>query len=525
MGKILPTYRKVLVEEFVDNITANSSQYYAFASHPIEIEGAAPEVSNNDYDNTFTFNWNILFGKKINGNDVVPVISKNIWTTNTVYGMYDNTSNTVYSNNIFYAITEPSITGGLYYIYKCIDNANGSASTIDPSSIGTPTQPSTFTTDDGYKWRYISTISAANYEKFSSDDYAPVYTDATISASSQNYSGVDVVMISNAGSGYTAYRNNPNTDIVQSNPNTTIIQIADDASDSDNFYVNSAIYIYNTLETTSQLKIVSDYFVNSKGEKFIVTDSSVNTSLIIPGLTKYLISPAVIFESDGDSDPSAYAVVNTSNYSISEIVMLNSGSNISWANVSIQAGYGSGANVYAIVPPPGGHGFDAPSELNVKGLAVSFDFANNESNTIPTANIVYNKIGMVKNPYTLVSNTADGSASKGSIYNAATFDNLYVVNVSPSYTFTKGETIIGANSGSRGVVVFSNSSQAYITCDQTFIDGEYVANTAGTNLTTIAIQTTPDIYTKDLKPIYVENINNINRSNTQTESYKLIIEI
>lgn len=524
MGKIHPTYKKVLVEEFVDNITANSSQYYAFASHPIEIEGSAPDVPNNDYDSVFTFNWNILFGKKIKGNDVVPAISKNIWTANTVYEMYDNTSNTIYSNNIFYAITEPSITGGFYYIYKCIDNANGSPSTIDPSSIGTPTQPSTFTTDDGYKWRYISKISTANYEKFSSAEYAPVYTDAAISASAMNYAGVDVVMISNAGSGYIAYRNNPNTDIIQSNPNTTLIQIASDASDSDNFYVNSAIYIYNTLETTSQLRIISDYVVNSSG-KFVFTETGVNTSLITPGLTKYLISPAVIFESDGDSEPSAYATVNTSTYAISEIVMLNSGSNISWANVSIRAGYGSGANVYAIVPPPGGHGYDAVSELNVKGLAVSFSFSNNEYNTLPTANIVYNKIGMVKNPYTLVANTADGTATKGTIYNTATFDNLYVVNVIPSYTFSKGETIIGANSGSRGVVVFSNSSQAYIACDQTFIDGEYVANTAGDNLTTIAIQTTPDIYTKDLKMIYSENINNINRSNTQTESYKLIIEI
>lgn len=524
MGKIHPTYKKVLVEEFVDNITANSSQYYAFASHPIEIEGSSPDVSNNDYDSVFTFNWNILFGKKINGNDVVPVISKNIWSANTVYEMYDNTSDTIYSNNNFYAITEPNITGGLYYIYKCINNANGAPSTVNPSSVGTPKQPSTFTTNDGYKWRYISTISSANYDKFSSGEYAPVYTDSTISTFSKNYSGIDVVMITNAGSGYTAYKNNPNTDIVQSNPNTTLIQIASDASDSDNFYVNSAIYIYNTLESTSQLRIISDYVVNSSG-KFVFTETAVNTSLITPGLTKYLISPAVIFESDGDSNPSAYATVNTSTYSILDVVMLNSGSNISWANVSIQAGYGSGANVYAIVPPPGGHGYDAVSELNVKGIAFSFSFANNESNTIPTANIVYNKIGMVKNPYTLVANTTEGSANKGDIYNTATFNNLYVVNVSPSYTFTKGETVIGSNSGSRGVIVFSNSTQAYISCDQTLIEGEYVSNTAGVDLTTISIQTTPDIYTKDLKPIYVENINNINRSNTQTETYKLIIEI
>ena len=100
-----------------------------------------------------------------------------------------------------------------------------------------------------------------------------------------------------------------------------------------------------------------------------------------------------------------------------------------------------------------------------------------------------------------------------------------VANVSPSYTFTKGQTIIGANSQARGAVVFSNSTQVFITGDQTFKDGEYIKDTSGADLTIIEIKTSPDVYTKDLKPIYVENINNINRSDIQTESYKLIVEI
>lgn len=520
MGKILPTYKKVLIEEIVDNISSNTSHYYAFASHPIEYSGGVPAVANNEYDNTFTYNWYMLFGKKLTAADVVPVIENRIWASNTVFQRYDNTSNTVFSNNTFYTISEPSIVGGAYYVYKCIDNNNGANSTVNPGSIGTPTQPSTFETSDGYKWRYITSISAANYDKFASDEYVPIYTDATISASAENYAGVDVVVISNSGSGYTAYTNGT----VQSVQNSTVIQISSAASGSDNFYVNSAIYFYNTIETTSQLKIVSDYVVNASG-KFVFTDSAVNTSLITAGVTQYLVSPAVIFETDGDSDPSAYATVNTENYSISSITMLNSGSNISWANVSIQADYGSGANVYAIVPPPGGHGYDAVSELNAKGMGVAFNFSNAEFDTIPTSNVTFNKIGVIKNPYSLSANISDGSANKGSTYTSPTFNNLYVVNVSPSYTFSKGQVVTGSTSNSRGIVVFSNSTQAYITCDQTFIDGEYLANTAGSDLTTISIQTTPDVYSKDLKPIYVDNINNVNRSDIQTETFKLTIEI
>jgi hypothetical protein len=523
MGKLLPTFKKAIIEELVDNIFSNSSQYYAFASNPVEYAGVVPAVSNSDYKSVYEYNWNMIFGKKIKSDDIAPIIEKNTWENSSVYEMYDNTSETLFSNNNFYAISEPSFTGGAYYVYKCIDNANGAVSTIDPGKIGTPTQPSTFETNDGYRWRYVSTISSKNYDKFGSDEFVPIYTDPTISSTAKNYAGVDVVMISNTGSNYTAYTNGV-VQSVQSIQDSAVIQISADASASDNFYVNSGIYIYNSIDATSQLKIVSNYVVNSSG-KFIFTSTPVNTSLITAGISNYLISPAVVFETDGDSDPAAYSIVNTTNHSINEIIILSSGVNISWANVSIQAAYGSGANVYAIVPPAGGHGFDAISELNVKGFSVAFSFSNTEFGTITTANTVYNKIGIIKDPHILSSNISSGAILKGNTYSSNTFNNLIFANVSPSYTFTKGQTIIGANSQARGVVVFSNSTQVFITGDQTFRDGEYVKNTSNTNLTVIQIKNSPDVYTKDLKPIYVENINNINRSDIQTESYKLIVEI
>ena len=53
----------------------------------------------------------------------------------------------------FYVVTDA------FNIYKCLDNSNGAVSTFDPSTIGTPTQQGSFETADGYKWRYITSIS------------------------------------------------------------------------------------------------------------------------------------------------------------------------------------------------------------------------------------------------------------------------------------------------------------------------------------------------------------------------------
>ena len=36
---------------------------------------------------------------------------------------------------------------------------------------------------------------------------------------------------------------------------------------------------------------------------------------------------------------------------------------------------------------------------------------------------------------------------------------------------------------------------------------------------------TGDIYTKDIQPLYVQNLDDVKRSNSQTENYKLIIQV
>jgi hypothetical protein len=524
MGKLLSSYYKLLHDEIRNSISSNTSQYYAFAANPVEYANGVPNVANTDYGTVFENNWLMLFGKKLTVNDIAPVISKNIWTSNTIYNRYDNTSSNL-SN--FYVISEPSDVGGNYNIYKCIDNANGASSTIDPASIATPTQTSTFQTDDDYKWKYITSISYKNYEKFSSDDYVPVFTNTSLSVTASSRSGVDVVMITNTGSGYETYHSG-NVLSVNSSSNGYIIQIENTAQAINDYYVRNSIYIYNTADSsTAQLADVTDYVANSQGNWIYVANNSVNVATITSGVSKYKISPKVVFESDGDSQPSAYSVINSGDgNTISQIVMLDSGSNISWCNVSIQSNttFGSGANVYAIVPPAGGHGYDPITELDVQGLAINFRFANTESNNIVTSNIVFNKVGILKNANELVANVTTGSISYGDRYYLNTFDQILKANVSMANTFTVGSLVTGNTSGAKGVVVFSNTSQLYLTGDKHFIDGEYIKNSSNVSVTSITINEVGDIYTKNLKPIYVENINNINRSDEQSEEFKLIIK-
>jgi hypothetical protein len=517
MGKILPSYKKAIYDEIIDNITSNTSHYYAFASNPVAYPSTAANVTNDDYSTTFINDWQLLFGKKLVSTNIYPMIKNNAWVGNTVYDIYDNTSNTLYTNNNFYVICSPSLAGGSYHVYKCINNANGALSTIKPSSIGTPTQTSTFKTGDNYQWRYITSISPGIYYNFYTVDYAPIYANATIQTTAFLYSGVENIIIANSGIGYSSYTEGT----VRGNPNTTLIQIEANSSGDSQFYTNNSIYLYNE-DATSQIFGVASYIANGTG-KWVYLNSQANTDNIQPAITKYKIAPKVVFETDGGSPPVAYSTINTSSNSINSIVILYPGSNISRANVYIQSNtvYGTGANLYAIVPPAGGHGADPATELGMNGLGINFSFTDTQSNTIVTSNTLFNKIGILKNPYNLQAN-----GTKSSIrYTSNTFSQVLKANVSPSYTFTVGETVTGLTSKSKGTVVFSNSSVVYLTGDKSFSNGESVSNTGGSSVTAITINTLGSIYATDIKPLYVQNINNVNRSDTQTETFKLVIKI
>jgi hypothetical protein len=511
MSYILPNFSKAIVFELLNSISTNSSFYYAFASNPIPNSNGVPADSLDDYSSIYSNNWKMLFGKLLTNNNILPVINNNTWTSNTVYDRYDNTVKEPLND---YVVVTPSVVGGDYWIFKCIDNANGSPSTVKPDQI----QETTFYKSDGYAWRYITSISSANYTNFATSKYIPVYPNTTIQTNAANNAGVEVVMISNGGIGYSCYNNG-----VINSCNTSILQISSNASTVSNYYTNNTIYIYtNTSPTSSQLFQITNYVSNTAGN-WVFVNGVINTVSITPSVTNYYISPSVIFDTDGTIPPLAYSVVNTVTNSISNIVMLNTGVNMSRANVSIvsNSNFGTGANLYAIVPPAGGHGSNPYNELNMLGVSISFKFSNTESNTILANNIIYNKIGILRNPYVLNTDGSKGSNQ----YTSNTFNQVIQANTG-SITFTQYDTVVGQTSGAKGIVAYSNSTTLYLIGDQYFQNSEVIVSKSNSfNFATLNINKYGSIYTKDHVPLYTQNISDVTRNTNQNEAFKIIIQI
>lgn len=517
MGEILPYYKKSIVDSIKKSIEANNANYYVLASNPIPWNNSVPPSRSGEYIASFYPVWSSIFGKKLFSGDIVPMIRNIEWASGTVYDRYDNTDEFLYSyDKNFYVVCAPEVAGGAYKIFKCIDNANGSPSVVKPDLV----QPKTFQTEpDHYRWRYITSISTRTYDKFSTIDYIPALVNNSISLSASDNCGIDVVVIVNSGSGYATYHNGNVVSVIT----PTLLQIEGSASSFNDFYTKSAVYVYNSNSATSELFDITKYVSNTTG-KFIYLNSEANTTNIEPGTTRYIISPKVKISTDGDTQPLAYCTVNSTANSINDIIVIESGSNITRANVEIIANnsFGSGANLYAIVPPVGGHGSDPAVELNMKAIGFGFFFANTEKGSIRANDVNFNQFAIVKDPHKIDANTA---AKTYDLISTNTFSQCLTGTVTPSAIFSLGDKVQGANSEAIGIVVFSNSSVLELAGDKNFIDGEYIVSANGLVGTHLSITSRGSIYVKDLDPLYFQNINNVTRSNNKTESFKLIVTI
>jgi len=158
-------------------------------------------------DEFYTFD-DLLAAKKVTSSDVSIVIPRRNWTTGTVYDYYRHD----YGNRVTGGTSTQAANSGAtnlfdatfyvmssaFNVYKCLDNNSGANSTVEP----TGTSSSILTTGDGYKWKYMYTLSATQQANFLSTDFMAVATNSTVSSAAVD-GAVNIVKIKTAGSGGT----------------------------------------------------------------------------------------------------------------------------------------------------------------------------------------------------------------------------------------------------------------------------------------------------------------------------------
>ena len=211
-------------EQFVESFSESSPNvYYLGIGRPqafgtstrgdsrTEFEGSdtsPPTPIDSNYEEFNTFN-DLLAAKKVTSSETSIVIPRRNWTTGTTYDYYrhdyghfvtgstssvqtaNSGATTLFDSN-FYVLTDD------FNVYKCIENDSDTASTVKPSGTST----SILSTGDGYKWKYMYTLSASQQTNFLSTDFMAVATDSTVSAAAVD-GALSHVRIKTAGSGGT----------------------------------------------------------------------------------------------------------------------------------------------------------------------------------------------------------------------------------------------------------------------------------------------------------------------------------
>ena len=208
-------------EQFVESFTESAANvYYLGLGRPQAFATSTRGDSRTDNEGSdsapltpvdsigeefYTFD-DMLAAKKVTSSDVSIVIPRRNWTTGTVYDYYRHD----YGNRVTGTTTTQAANSGAtnlfdasfyvmssaFNVYKVLDNNGDAASTVEP----TGTSSSILTTGDGYKWKYMYTLSATQQANFLSVDFMAVATNSTVSSAAVD-GAVNIVKIKTAGSG------------------------------------------------------------------------------------------------------------------------------------------------------------------------------------------------------------------------------------------------------------------------------------------------------------------------------------
>lgn len=483
--------------------------YYLFVgrSQPF-VNEPTPDAVNTSVNGIFYAPYQqMMMGEKLGPNTVMMMVPKNQWTTNTVYAQYDD-SNPDLANSAFFVVNSSGI------VYKCLNNAQGSPSIVQPTSNSPEEFPPVLS--DGYQWMYLYTLPPT--QPYSSFDMIPVYQEANTSANAID-GAIFSVVVKASGSNYPT----SNGVIISTNANGAgSIFLSAQPSPYVNYYQGCYLTVWGAGGIVNNFAILSS--VSAGNYQQINVAGSFNANQINAGY-QYQIGPAIQILGDGTGF-SAYASITDSNGGIAEITILDPGNGYHYATAEIQTPsvFGANAVLSPIISPPGGHGSNTIAELFANTIGFTGIFSNTDSNfALGTANTTfqYRSAGILKNPkfyqntnpYTTVSFN-----QRVSLVFAAGTGNFFEV----------GEILQGSGRG--GIVVVAAANASTWTIDVTSWNGDIQVGetltglTSGVELVLNTIIGSPSIELYSGEIVYLSNFTPVTHDpSTPSDTFHILL--
>ena len=240
---------------------------------------------------------------------------------------------------------------------------------------------SVISTADGYKWKFMYQISAADALKFVTPNYIPVDTvrrangylantydnapaqvqfdvETATAASGGGNGAIEVVHMTTRGLKYLGETGN-----LAGVTNTTVVTITGTSLGADDCIVNNDIY-FTSGDASGTGGTITDYNGTTKVVTFTPAVSSAPSST-----DGYAIGPKVLISGDGQGSNVRCTVNSTGG--INATAIISGGNNYSNASITVLSNASQSnsfnpsptAVLTPIIGPKGGHGSDAVQEL------------------------------------------------------------------------------------------------------------------------------------------------------------------
>ena len=275
------------------------------------------------------------------------------------------------------------------------------------------------------------------------------------------------------------------------------------------FYDSENVYWIPVVKDTIISLITKDGAI----EALRVTTGGADYNAGTPG------SNANIITITGDGNSAVYFAnvqLSGSNTTITDTIAANSGIGYSYATVTASGGDGN-ANLRAVISPAGGFGADPASDLGAKFLALSVELTGTVGNTLPIISEAgffnFRQVSLIRNPQ-----TANGDYI--TVNSMAVTSNIEMTGVTSALVGDKAyQGSIGAETFQGTIVSYDYPHLLLNNTVGTFSVSGGVFNVGGSGL---SIQK-PDIK-RSGEIVYVENLDNVQRSPDQFEQIKIVFK-
>ena len=516
-------FRVLNAQNFKEDVAGNSV-YVSIGKSDVwslttsDTTDTTPFTPDDHLDEIGEARFNMIGMKKINAIDVSHVVPRHTWASGRSYVEWDSNDEAIF-DKAFYVVTSE------FKVYKCI-KAGGGASSIQPTQTLTdPTAES-----DGYTWKYMYTISVADAEKFLTNSYMPVKTiplstESIVAATTSSSTKVvlkglnDDILVGQTVSG----TNISGTPTVASKAGSEItLSTAQSLTLDDqlNFaFADNAAAEANLSE--------ADYaqYLNQKASFDSSTAQGIERIEVTNnGTANYSSAPTVTITGDG-SGATATAVMSGSGSTqqVASITVNNKGTNYNVSDITFSAG---DAAARAVLAPKNGHGTDPKNELGGFFVAVNSQLIGNDNSDLTVGND-FRQIMLIKNPLDFGTSTISSEPTRKAL------KHLKLNTISHAANYQVDELIVQATSGAQGYVTEIDTVQGFLFYHQ----NDKTGYTAFQNTLNVVGQTStadhplkssglgnPEVDRGSGEVLFLENREPINRTTSQIEDIKVIIE-